>query len=195
METKKCVIVGDGGVGKTCLLISYTSNKFPSEYVPTVFDSYAVTVLVGGQAHTLGLFDTAGQEDFDTLRPLAYPHVDVVLLCFSVVQPSSFKNIRDVWLPEVKHYCHNTPFLLVGTMIDLRDNALPGEVLRTVSHGKGEKLAREIGAKMYLECSALTQRGLKRVFDEAIMASFEPQEETKSRSARHNLSCGKCVLL
>ena len=195
METKKCVIVGDGGVGKTCLLISYTSNKFPSEYVPTVFDSYAVTVLIGGQAHTLGLFDTAGQEDFEKLRPLAYPHADVVLLCFSVVQPSSFKNIRDVWLPEVKHYCYNTPLLLVGTMTDLRDNALPGEVLRTVSHGKGEKLAREIGAKMYLECSALTQRGLKRVFDEAIMASFEPQEETKSRSARHNLSCGKCVLL
>ena len=93
MESKKCVIVGDGGVGKTCLLISFTSNKFPSQYVPTVFDNYAVTVLIGGEAHTLGLFDTAGQEDYDKLRPLAYPHADVVLLCFSLVQPSSFKNI------------------------------------------------------------------------------------------------------
>ena len=195
METKKCVIVGDGGVGKTCLLISYTSNKFPAEHVPTVFDSYAVTVLIGGEAHTLGLFDTPGQEDYDKLRPLAYPHADVVLLCFSVVQPTSFKNIRDVWLPEMKHYCHNTPFLLVGTMIDLRDNALPGEALRTVPHTKGEKLARDIGAKMYLECSALTQKGLKRVFDEAIMTSFEPQEETKLRPTRHNLQCGKCMLL
>ena len=61
MNTLKCVIVGDGAVGKTCLLMSYAANQFPREYVPTVFDNYAVTITIGKEMFKLGLFDTAGQ--------------------------------------------------------------------------------------------------------------------------------------
>ncbi|CAO2590459.1 Cell division control protein 42 homolog [Lemmus lemmus] len=106
MQTIKCVVVGDGAVGKTCLLISYTTNKFPSEYVPTVFNNYAVTVMIGGEPYTLGPFDTT----------------DVFLVCFSVVSPSSFENVKEKWVPEITHHCPKTPFLLVGTQIDLRDD-------------------------------------------------------------------------
>merc|ERR1712037_708068 len=99
LQTIKCVVVGDGAVGKTCLLISYTTNEFPLKYVPTVFDNYAVTVMIGEEPYTLGLFDTAGQEDFDRLRPLSYPSTDVFLVCFSTVLPSSFENVKEKWAP------------------------------------------------------------------------------------------------
>lgn len=58
----KCVVVGDGTVGKTCLLIVYGNGEFPKKYVPTIFDSYAVNVSISGKNHNLSLFDTAGQE-------------------------------------------------------------------------------------------------------------------------------------
>ncbi|KAM8883110.1 cell division control protein 42 homolog isoform 1-T1 [Synchiropus picturatus] len=191
MQTIKCVVVGDGAVGKTCLLISYTTNKFPSEYVPTVFDNYAVTVMIGGEPYTLGLFDTAGQEDYDRLRPLSYPQTDVFLICFSVVSPSSFENVREKWVPEISHHCPRTPYLLVGTQIDLRDD---GNILEKLAKNKqrpltsevGDKLARDLKAVKYAECSALTQRGLKNVFDEAILAALEPPD-AKSRSGCHLL--------
>ncbi|KAL3984379.1 stromal interaction molecule 1 [Sarotherodon galilaeus] len=189
MQTIKCVVVGDGAVGKTCLLISYTTNKFPSEYV---FDNYAVTVMIGGEPYTLGLFDTAGQEDYDRLRPLSYPQTDVFLVCFSVVSPSSFENVREKWVPEISHHCPRTPFLLVGTQVDLRDDSNTLEKLaknkqRALSCESGEKLARELKAVKYvdgeelahqlkavkyMECSAQTREGVKEVFEEAILATL-----------------------
>ena len=54
-----------------------------------------MTVMIGGEPYTLGLFDTAGQEDYDRLRPLSYPQTDVFLVCFSVVSPSSYENVKE----------------------------------------------------------------------------------------------------
>ncbi|KAF8720241.1 Rho (Ras homology) subfamily of Ras-like small GTPases, partial [Rhizoctonia solani] len=186
-----CVVVGDGAVGKTCLLISYTTNKFPSEYVPTVFDNYAVTVMIGDDPYTLGLFDTAGQEDYDRLRPLSYPQTDVFLVCFSVTSPASFENVKEKWFPEVHHHCPGVPCLIVGTQVDLRDDPAVIEKLsrqkqRPVPLEAGERLARELGAVKYVECSALTQKGLKNVFDEAIVAALEPPVVKKKN---------KCVIV
>ena len=191
MQTIKCVVVGDGAVGKTCLLISYTTNKFPSEYVPTVFDNYAVTVMIGSEPYTLGLFDTAGQEDYDRLRPLSYPQTDVFLVCFSVVSPASFENVKEKWFPEVRHHCPGVPCIIVGTQSDLRDepstlDKLAKNKQRPITTDQGERLAKELGAVKYLECSALTQRGLKNVFDEAIIAALEPPQSKPKK---------KCMIL
>lgn len=79
MRPLKITTVGDGMVGKTCLLITYVRNEFPSEYVPTVFDNHACNITVDEKEYALTLWDTAGQEDYERLRPLSYPNVRLTL--------------------------------------------------------------------------------------------------------------------
>ncbi|XP_076459780.1 ras-related protein ced-10-like isoform X1 [Babylonia areolata] len=180
MQAIKCVVVGDSAVGKTCLLMTYTTNAFPREYVPTTTSTYVGTFMVDGRPVTVGLWDTNGPKTWDCIRPLVYPNTDVFLLCFSIASPASFENVRAKWYPEVSHHCPGTPIVLVGTKQDLRDSpeiveSLRRKQLEPISHVKGQALAGEIDAVKYMECSALTQKGLKAVFDEAIRAVMVPK--------------------
>jgi Ras-related C3 botulinum toxin substrate 1 len=171
------MVVGDGAVGKTCMLISYTTNSFPGEYVPTVFDNYTANTVVEGNPVNLGLWDTAGSGEYDQLRPLSYPGTDVFIICFSLTSPESFDNVKNKWVPEVTHFNPKTPIILVGTKLDLRDNeetiaSLKQHNLAPIQFVKAEKLAKEINAYKYVECSALTQKNLSLVFEEACKAVF-----------------------
>ncbi|CAI5455509.1 unnamed protein product [Caenorhabditis angaria] len=183
----KCVVVGDGTVGKTCMLISYTTDSFPLQYVPTVFDNYSSQMSIDGNIVNLGLWDTAGQEDYDRLRPLSYPQTDVFILCFSVVSPVSFDNVATKWIPEIRQHCPDAPVILVGTKLDLRDEpepirALQAEGRAPITKSQGQKMAQRIKAVKYLECSALTQHGLSSVFEDAVRSILNPKPIKKKKS-------------
>mmetsp|Transcript_63061 Transcript_63061/g.131077 ORF Transcript_63061/g.131077 Transcript_63061/m.131077 type:complete len:200 (+) Transcript_63061:149-748(+) len=199
MENIKCVVVGDGAVGKTSMLISYTTKEFPSEYIPTVFDNYETNVTLDGNEMFLGLWDTAGQEGYDRLRPLSYPQTDVFLICFSITQPGSFAHIDTKWKPELAHHAPDVPFLIVGTKADLRNDektlAAMEEKNKTIkSYDEYSEEALALGAERYLECSALKQEGLQEVFDEAIRSALKKKAAAGDKAANGG-GGGCCVVV
>lgn len=181
---KKLVIVGDGACGKTCLLIVFSKDNFPEVYVPTVFENYVADIEVDGKCVELALWDTAGQEDYDRLRPLSYPDTDVILMCFAIDSPDSLENIPEKWTPEVKHFCPNVPIILVGNKKDLRnDDATKRELgklkLEPVKAEEGRQMASTINAYEYLECSAKTKEGVREVFESATRAALQTKKRKK----------------
>ena len=92
------------------------------------------------------------QEHFSVLRRLTYPDADVFIICFSIIDPYSFKRVQTKWVKELSEYCPNTPVVLVGTKYDQRNNIntkilLNKHGLQPVSSEQGEQVARKIGAK------------------------------------------------
>jgi len=182
MQNIKLVIIGDGGVGKSCLCIRYTTDSFPSDYVPTVFDNYSANVMVDGKPVQLGIWDTAGQEDYDRLRPLSYPQTDIFLLCFSMISQASFENISSKWLPEIKHHVPDAPFILVGLKSDLlKDNAVLQRIQHPISEQEANDLGQNIGAFRVHVVSSYLGTGLKNLFDDAIRAGLNKSNSSKKK--------------
>ncbi|XP_031487025.1 rac-like GTP-binding protein 2 [Nymphaea colorata] len=188
----KCVTVGDGAVGKTCILICYTSNKFPTDYIPTVFDNFSANVVVDGNIVNLGLWDTAGQEDYSRLRPLSYRGADVFVLAFSLVSKASYENVLKKWMPELRRFAPNVPIVLVGTKLDLREDCVADHLIAaSVTTAQGEELRRQIGAAAYIECSSKTQQNIKSIFDTAIKVVLQPprRKETIKKKKKRSSGC------
>jgi Rho family protein len=163
-----------------------------------VFENYVTMIQFDGKLVELALWDTAGQEEYDRLRPLSYPDSDVILIVFSIDFPVSLGNVQDKvryspacqidsrypdicehsqWYPEVAHFCEGTPLILVGTKIDLRRDEQTRRMLGAqgqvpVTAEQGGAVAREIGAK-YIECSAKTGSGVQDVFNLALRESMK----------------------
>lgn len=183
----KVTVVGDSAVGKTSLLISYTTNAFPGDHVPTVFDNYSCNSFVENEAIQLGLWDTSGSADFNELRPLSYPGTDAFIVCFSIIDPVSLKDVQEKWYPEIRAHCPTSPIILVGTKLDLRTKP---EVIANLKKNGQEPVTNELGAAMgvtigaykYIECSALTQDNLQEVFHETVRSVISPPSSNTTKT-------------
>eukprot|EP00029_Vermamoeba_vermiformis_P013889 TRINITY_DN8837_c0_g1_i1.p2 TRINITY_DN8837_c0_g1~~TRINITY_DN8837_c0_g1_i1.p2 ORF type:complete len:232 (-),score=18.67 TRINITY_DN8837_c0_g1_i1:177-872(-) len=182
----KLMFIGDTAVGKTSMLISYTTNSFPGDHVPTVFDNYTATTIYKDHAVRMGLWDTSGSSDYDKMRPLSYPGTDCFILCFSINNKESCEHVKTKWVPEIKaHTTDDIPFLLVGTKLDLRDDDNDDKD-RLITVEQGQEMAKEIGASGYIECSALTQSNLKAVFEGIVKAVWDYHAPDSSDEIHHN---------
>ncbi|KAL2911763.1 Ras-related C3 botulinum toxin substrate 3 [Polyrhizophydium stewartii] len=169
-------VTGDSNVGKTCMITRHFTSVFPEEYIPTVW-AFDTSVLreASDDRPQIVVDDTAGQDPYD--RPL-FPRplpASVVLVCFSVANHGSFESVTWQWVPQMAVECKNAPIILVGTKADLRSDRdtverLASKKLTPIMFTQGRRLADQIGAVRYVECSALTGHGVSAVFEAAIAA-------------------------
>uniref|UniRef100_A0A8D0GRH3 Rho-related GTP-binding protein RhoH n=1 Tax=Sphenodon punctatus TaxID=8508 RepID=A0A8D0GRH3_SPHPU len=187
LNSVKCVLVGDAAVGKTALLVRFTSETFPEIYKPTVYENTGVEVFMDGIQISLGLWDTAGSDAFKGIRPISYQQTDVVLLCYSVANQNSFLNLRHKWITEIKSHLPRIPVLVVATQTDQRETG-PHRT-SCISPADGKRLAQDIRAKGYVECSALGNRGVQQVFEYAVRTAVN---QAKKRNRRKLFSVNEC---
>jgi small GTP-binding protein len=160
ITTVKAVLVGDAACGKTCLAIASTKREYPKQ-IDNTTNQYTTVVRHNGRQMELTLWDTSGQDEGDRNRASAYQNTDVFLVCFSIISPFSFENVRTKWVPEIRRYSSpEKPLILVGCKVDLRNDPeslerLSEKKLAAITYDQGLKMQKEIKAVAYIECSAV----------------------------------------
>jgi small GTP-binding protein len=170
----KICLIGDSGVGKSCLLWTYANNTFPEENINTVMDGFSCSVTKDEEVLEIDFWDTSGREEFDKIRPKSYKGTHIFLTCFSIDNKNTLDNISEKWLTEIKeNETMNNIKVLVGLKKDLRDGK------KSISEEEGVVLKQNSKFEEYFECSAKTNENVKKVFDGAINCYFNSLNQKK----------------
>ncbi|XP_028395255.1 ras-related C3 botulinum toxin substrate 1-like isoform X2 [Dendronephthya gigantea] len=173
-------------VGKTSLVMTYTEDVFPGEYIPYVVDTCVINKMIDGKPFTFELWDTPAQDGYDRLRPTCYKDTDVFFVCFSIAEPVSLESVTEKWYPEVSLHAPSTPIFLVGTKLDLRNDEKTLEILKSrdvspVTTAQGLETMKTIGACKYIECSSLTRENLEHLFHEVTRFVLDAAKRKKRK--------------
>ena len=174
----KIIIVGDSGVGKSCLSIKASRNFFEDFYSPTVgFEFLTFNVKVEDQNIKLQIWDTCGQEVYRSLISSFYRSASLAVIVYSIDSEESFKSIEK-WLNDIKTQSNpDVKIFLIGNKADLEDK-------REVTKESGEKFAKEHNISFFTETSAKTGFNVQNVFIEVAKELYRQHEEVKNRVSR-----------
>lgn len=159
----KLLLIGDSGVGKSSLLLSFTSHTF-EDLSPTIGVDFKVKMVsLGGKKLKLAIWDTAGQERFRTLTSSYYRGAQGVIMVYDVTRRDTFTNLADIWAKEIDLYSTNQDCIkmLVGNKVD-KDSE------RAVTKKEAINFAREYGC-LFIECSAKTRVNVEQCFEELVL--------------------------
>eukprot|EP01127_Copromyxa_protea_P001839 TRINITY_DN11751_c0_g1_i1.p1 TRINITY_DN11751_c0_g1~~TRINITY_DN11751_c0_g1_i1.p1 ORF type:complete len:248 (-),score=66.36 TRINITY_DN11751_c0_g1_i1:60-758(-) len=176
----KIVVVGDSCVGKSCFISRNVNKSFQQDYIATIRDSYDFTVVIEGKEVPVKVEDTAGHEDYVSIRPMSYKDINAYMVLFSVVSPNSFASIKRKWDEEMEHHAPGCPFIIVGTKSDLREDAATLERLKgqqPITEEQGVALAKELEALAYVETSALLEKSLSEPFERLVQSIVDARRK------------------
>jgi len=195
----KLLLIGDSGVGKTCVLFRFSDDSFHSSFISTIGIDFKIkTIEVDGKKIKLQIWDTAGQERFHTITTSYYRGATGIMLVYDVTQARSFENINK-WLRNIDDHASNDVVkMLIGNKCDMEDK-------RCIARARGEALAREHGIPFF-ETSAKTNTNVEKAFFEITRAilkktpnpssngnsSVSIGDSTGSKPANSN-NCVNCV--
>ncbi|KAK3787462.1 hypothetical protein RRG08_025728 [Elysia crispata] len=181
----RCVVLGDGDVGKTAMLLTYLCGHFPEDVPPGIMDGlseydhltkHPVKLQQDNVEVFLTLVDSYGLDEYEKLRERMCASGDVYMLCFSTDKRSTFERVRHHWLPEMRKYSSTqTPFVVVGLKTDIRTKAQAdsSDISPFITYSEGMREAGDLGAAQYTECSAKNNTGVKRVFEQTVHAALQ----------------------
>ena len=161
MSSKEVKVVFSGSVHdeKVALLMVLNDKPYPEKYIPTIFENYTQEVTIEGIPIKFHIWDTAGQDEYDRLRPLSYSGANAVALTFLLNDKNTFNEIKTKWYKEAKKYCKNAALVLIGLCLDKREDGNPNHV----TDKEAEQMVRDLHLSCYISCSAKTQEGVDKI--------------------------------
>eukprot|EP01130_Rhizamoeba_saxonica_P005971 TRINITY_DN2366_c0_g1_i1.p1 TRINITY_DN2366_c0_g1~~TRINITY_DN2366_c0_g1_i1.p1 ORF type:complete len:190 (-),score=36.07 TRINITY_DN2366_c0_g1_i1:108-677(-) len=181
------VMLGDGGVGKSALTVQFTQNHFIQNYDPTIENTFRKNCDIDGKTVLLNILDTAGQEEFISLRGSYIRTGEGFIVMYSIISEQSFKAIHDIQqeIMMVKDD-DTTPWVLVGNKCDLEEK-------RVITKEQGQELATKHNCP-FLESSALSRINVDETFNEIVRKVLErrgPEEENRKESSSRR----RCIVM
>ena len=192
MTSVKCTVIGELA-GKTALIQVFTQEQFPTDFTPTVFGMDSRTLELDNEEILVNIWDTSCQESFEELRKQASKGSDVIILAFSI--NGYIEHIEQIWMKEIERNFpegQSPPIVLVGTMVDLRGEERRTDDRRLTTYKDGVVLAKKIGAKRYMECSAKKDpQSCRAIFEAAVREALK--KNVTSPPTALSFSCFKTV--